>query len=458
MLSLSKSSALAALLAVFAVTALLTAPPAGAGTVVRTEVTIDSGDVRLRGMIYAPAATGRRAPAVVMVDGAGPRSLDDKAGQAAEFARRGVVALVYDKRTKGYSQTSRSFPALAQDALAGVRLLRRQPGVDPGRVGLWGFSEGGWVAPLAASRSPEVAFLVTVGAGGHSPERVQVWSNAIHLAHAGVTGARIRPLAVNLTRVMVGAGLFGAAGHEPVPVLARIDRPVLALWGEHERSIPAADSSRIFAATLRAAGNPSHTIKILPGADHGLMRSPDGFIEGDGLVPGYLELVTSWIHGLDDPPASSADAPPRQDLPAEPVTPLAWWESVPVQLGALTVLLVAFAGYPVAALIRRRRGAADGADRARRWPALLAATGVVTVLGTVLYLGYLLATAAGAPGPVVAGRPVVWLVLQVFAVAAAVATVGTALTLRRTGGAGRLALTGGVLLIGWAAYWGLFVP
>ncbi|WP_158558157.1 hypothetical protein [Spongiactinospora gelatinilytica] len=32
------------------------------------------------------------------------------------------------------------------------------------------------------------------------------------------------------------------------------------------------------------------------------MRSPDGFIEGDGLVPGYLELVTSWIHGLDDRP------------------------------------------------------------------------------------------------------------------------------------------------------------
>ncbi|PZG39658.1 hypothetical protein C1I98_23480 [Spongiactinospora gelatinilytica] len=140
------------------------------------------------------------------------------------------------------------------------------------------------------------------------------------------------------------------------------------------------------------------------------------------------------------------------------MTPLAWWESVPVQLGALAVLPAAFAGYPVAALIRRRRRTADGAHRARRSPALLAATGVVTVPGTVLYLGYLLATAARAPGAVVAGRPVVWLVLQVFAVAAAVATVGTALTLRRTGGAGRLALTGGVLLIGWAAYWGLFVP
>ncbi|WP_158578560.1 alpha/beta hydrolase family protein [Spongiactinospora rosea] len=454
MLSLSKSSALSALFAALATLGLVAAPAATADAVVRTEVTIHSGDVRLRGMIYAPAATGRRAPAVVMVDGAGPRTLDKTAGKAAEFARRGVVALVYDKRTKGYSQTSRSFPALAQDALAGVRLLRARPGVDPARVGLWGFSEGGWVAPLAASRSPEVAFLVTVGAGGHSPERVQVWSNANFLAHAGVTGARIRPLAVNLTRVMVGAGLFGASGHEPAPVLARVHQPVLALWGEHERSVPAADSSKIFAATLRAAGNPSHTIKILPGADHGLMQSPDGFAESDRFVPGYFDLVTSWIHGLGDPPASSADAPPRQDLAAEPVTPLAWWESVPVQLGALVVLLAAFAGYPVAALIRRRRGAAGDV----RWPALLAGTGLVTVLGTVLYLGYLLATAAREPGPVVAGRPVVWLVLQVLAVAAAVATVGTALTLRRTGGAGRLALTGGVLLIGWAAYWGLFVP
>ena len=69
-----------------------------------------------------------------------------------------------------------------------------------------------------------------------------------------------------------------------------------------------------------------------------------------------------------------------------------------------------------------------GAGRTGRTPAraLLAATGLVTTMGLLGYLFFVLATAANVIGPVVIGRPVPWLVLQFLAVATVVATVATA--------------------------------
>jgi uncharacterized protein len=50
----------------------------------------------------------------------------------------------------------------AEESLAAVRFLCERPDVRPDRVGLWGHSQGGMVAPLAASRSDKVAFVIQV--------------------------------------------------------------------------------------------------------------------------------------------------------------------------------------------------------------------------------------------------------------------------------------------------------
>lgn len=82
-------------------------------------------------------------------------------------APAGIVAIVYDKRTAGYSLTNRSFPALADDAVAAADVLRSWPGVDPDRVRLLGRSEGGWVAlgPVLAGRPVPWLVLQLLAAG-----------------------------------------------------------------------------------------------------------------------------------------------------------------------------------------------------------------------------------------------------------------------------------------------------
>ncbi|WP_157120278.1 alpha/beta hydrolase family protein [Nocardia fusca] len=111
------------------------------------DITFTRGDgTTTTGTVHAPAgATGR--PGVVLVHGSGKGRSAHYDLTADAFARAGIVALAYGKRTEGYTPAHRDYSLLADDALAGLAALRSRPEVDPARVGLWGLSEGGWVAP-----------------------------------------------------------------------------------------------------------------------------------------------------------------------------------------------------------------------------------------------------------------------------------------------------------------------
>jgi hypothetical protein len=81
------------------------------------------------------------------------------------------------------------------------------------------------------------------------------------------------------------------------------------------------------------------------------------------------------------------------------------------------------------------------------------------------YLGFLQVTQGRTvdPGPLLAGRPVAWLALQLLAVVAVGAGIATGVTVakrRRAGDRARLGLllAAGAAFVPWAAYWGLLLP
>ena len=131
-------------------------------------VMFHNGEVTLGGTLLLPE-TPRPCPGVALVHGSGDDTRDDYRVFARYFAERGIATLIYDKRGVGASTGSwraGTFTELAGDALAAVRLLAQRGDIDSRRIGLWGCSEGGWVAPLAASQSPDVRFLVAISAAG----------------------------------------------------------------------------------------------------------------------------------------------------------------------------------------------------------------------------------------------------------------------------------------------------
>jgi dienelactone hydrolase len=442
------------------------------------EVRFESGDVTLQGTVLVSheALSGdSRKPAIALVHGAGPGPREQYRQEAEAFAREGLVTLIYDKRKKGYSQFERSYELLADDSLAAVRMLQAHPEVDRDAVGLWGLSEGGWVVPIAASHSEEVAFVVLVAATGVSPARQHSWNLENELRHQGVSDSMVQAISRTGTRLLVGAGVFAEANHDPVGPLEQVRQPVLALWGEKDRIEPPAESARILRGALKRGGNAQYTIRFFPDAEHGLHSSPDGFIVRERFVPRYPEMVASWVREVvrGEAPGPGITGPiPEQARLSHPLAPLAWWESGWVQLGAMVIPVLAFASYPTVAFGRWLRQVLHRLDGAQpklpmRWSArCLAVTGTAALLGFVCYFGFLVFTSASAVGPVVAGRPLPWLALQALAVAACGSTVLLAASWssarKALTGADRarigVLLAGGVVFVAWAAYWGLFVP
>jgi pimeloyl-ACP methyl ester carboxylesterase len=130
------------------------------------EVTFISQGARLSGTLYTPQVSHA---AVVLFHGSGQESRMREF--ATLLAASGCTVLTYDKRGVGASEgiyagpevgtnniDSTNLQLLAQDARAAVNVLKQKLPSLP--IGLLGFSQAGWIIPLAAIDNPLVQFMV----------------------------------------------------------------------------------------------------------------------------------------------------------------------------------------------------------------------------------------------------------------------------------------------------------
>jgi alpha/beta superfamily hydrolase len=157
------------------------------------EVSFSNGNVSLSGTLLIPDGREKR-PAVVLVHGSSPNERTTYRSWARHFAENGVAALIYDKRGSGKSTgntRAASMENLADDALAGIRMLRLRRDIHAGKVGIAGHSQGGWIAPLAAARSGDVAFVIVSAAAAVTPAEQSIYHRAGVMRDAGMTDVEI---------------------------------------------------------------------------------------------------------------------------------------------------------------------------------------------------------------------------------------------------------------------------
>jgi pimeloyl-ACP methyl ester carboxylesterase len=308
-------------------------------TFIEEEIRFQSGGATLVGTLVKPNGPGR-FPAIVFTHGSGnqTRTEDFYRSRAYLYARHGIAALIYDRRGKGASTSGGediSFPVLADDALAGVRVLKLRADINPRQIGVSGYSQGGWVSPLAAIRSRDVAFVIVGSAPGITPDEQNTFAVENELrakkvpetSIAAVLGLRRRvsefqyrgtgnksELESEINRLRGeswfrntllpdgalephGQGEKEFLSFDPVPVWAKVRVPVLSMWGELDLLVPAETSRAILARALRKGGNRDYTLKIFPGASHGLsvIRGLDEPWDWPRLAPGYQELMVEWL-------------------------------------------------------------------------------------------------------------------------------------------------------------------
>ena len=141
-------------------------------------------EATLGGTLYLPAARASARPAVVFVHGSGETARLGYGNLVEPFLRAGMAFFSYDKRGTGESEGEccpgdlGHFNLLAADVDGAVAALRRSREIDPKRIGLFGISQAGWVAPLAAARSHgRIAFLALVTAAATSTGEEALYSD-----------------------------------------------------------------------------------------------------------------------------------------------------------------------------------------------------------------------------------------------------------------------------------------
>jgi hypothetical protein len=244
----------------------------------------------------------------------------------------------YDKRGVGESGGNwkeSSIADLASDAVAAVNHLKaREPNAQ---IGLWGGSQGGWIVPIAATLSPNVAFIISVSGAGMSPgeqmlycqdnqwrdgrlpekdrERLYVaWKSFYDYISTGQRASALdanvrelettkflddrRPLKSSEVATEPFFQKFGY-GFDPLPYWRKVKCPVLAIWGERDTMVPAKRSAELIEGALRSAGNTKYLVRVFPQARHGIdvpgkQRLPEGWVDWQ-FAPGYVDLMIKWI-------------------------------------------------------------------------------------------------------------------------------------------------------------------
>lgn len=260
---------------------------------------------------------GRPQVAVVLLPGAGVATRDDLLPAARALAACGIAAVTTDKVGGGLLR--RDLVAGAQAVREVLPALRETTGAD--RVGVVGWSEGGWVA---AHLLQDVDVVVTAGAPVVTPAEQLAWLADRTLAGLPDTLRRIpaavlsRPAGPAWTRVDIR------------PLLAGSTTPVLGVWGSADEVVPVASA----VARLREA-RPDASVLVLDGGDHELV--------GTAWAP----QVATWLR--DPRPAITQGVEPqtRHGIPA---LPRPTWATAP----AVHLALALAAALVVGALVRSR--------------------------------------------------------------------------------------------------------
>lgn len=325
-----------------------------------SEIAYESRGSHLAGTLTMPSGPGP-FPAVMLISGIGPQDRDATLAAHKPFwvvadnlTRRGIAVLRVDDRGTGKSEggaAGQTLEDITTDALAGLEFLKQQPGIDPTRMGLVGHSEGGMVAPLAAVRSNDVKFVVTLagmGVPGDQMMAVQAETLAraagakedtilqnraiqkvvfdVLRAESDTRNAYVR-LTAEFQTMKSGLpttqrSLFEAPGLEaavqrryaavsapeirsvvlanPAEMFRRVTVPVLALNGSKDAQVPASLNLPAMAAALAAGGNTDFTVAVLPGLNHqfqtcGTCQPAEyGELE-ETFAPAALTIMGDWI-------------------------------------------------------------------------------------------------------------------------------------------------------------------
>ena len=294
-------------------------------------IVIDWRGLRLVGTLRLPNPD-KAYPVVVMMQGSGPtdRTNDGYFLPIQEaLLGRGIGTFGFDKPGCGESTGDWRDHGLvdrADQVEEALRTVRRHSMVLGDYVGLFGHSQGGWLAQMLAGRRSDLAFAVA-SAGPSITVAEQILYDCEHSMRANGCSESDIAEAVAFTGEVQEAAMEGldfdavysrlfanvrskpwyeyttaetegewrhictllSEDYEPVETMRRIRCPFLAVYGGLDTLVPAWRSAHETGRELQRAGNSDAAVVVFPDGNHRIEQEPGTFVKG------YLDLLSGWI-------------------------------------------------------------------------------------------------------------------------------------------------------------------
>lgn len=260
-----------------------TADPVDGGDHRRVEVRFRSGCEVLAGTLYLPPGPGPH-PAMVFVHGSGrtPRLGIGGGWITTPLIEAGVAVLSYDKRGVGESEgrccpgRDGDFDLLAADVEAAIDVLRAREDIDAAGIGLLGVSQAGWVIPIVAERSVDVAYTVVFSGSGVSVGEEILYSN--------LTGEdESTPPETPAEEIESRLEEAGPSGFDPRPFLRAYRVPALWIFGARDQSHPSLRAASVLEA-MAAEEDKQFTVEVFDHLGHDPTHDPQA-----------IALMLSWL-------------------------------------------------------------------------------------------------------------------------------------------------------------------
>ncbi len=313
--------------------------------------------VTLSGTLTHPKGPGPH-PAVILISGSGPQDRNEEVFGHKPFlviadhlTRKGFAVLRYDDR--GTAKSTGDFKSatsedFASDVRSALDFLKTRTDIDPAKTGLLGHSEGGLIAPMVASDSEGVSFIVLLAgpgipgydillaqskliaeANGMEKEalegQLEILKGALDLysknrdlnmlkseLNAYMTAQVEKyPDAVPegmdpeqyvqvFTGQMATPWMQFFITYDPAESLTQVRCPVLALNGEKDLQVPSGENLQAIRDHVSKGGNSKVTVQELKGLNHLFQEcetgAPSEYAEITQTVsPAALDLLSAWI-------------------------------------------------------------------------------------------------------------------------------------------------------------------
>ena len=292
-------------------------------------------------------------PAVLMITGNGPHTRDQMISNSPMFAmiadhlaRRGMAVLRTDSRGYGGSTGPDNWELNTtedriEDNRAALAFLKRQVGIDPDRIVLFGHSEGAMIAAALAASGARPALTVLMGTSALPGNEVFARQRADNLRNLGASEEAVEAVRRELLRFTdflvnnrddrelfnaIALDFLAAHGvpenqldpetaqgllegyleapwywhffaHDPRYALKRIETPVLAIFAGADENVPWRRHLPALIEALAGGGATDISTVVLPDQDHFFLE-----FEGQRLEkhrPGEMSVAAELFAATD---------------------------------------------------------------------------------------------------------------------------------------------------------------